>query len=71
LEKIAPLLKLLRQMGEKYQKTPAQVSLNWLIAQGGVMPIPGAKTGEQASQNAGALGWQLAPEDVEQLAQAS
>ncbi|MGK7874768.1 MAG: aldo/keto reductase [Xenococcaceae cyanobacterium] len=71
LEKIAPLLTLLRRLGEKYQKTPAQVSLNWLIAQGGVMPIPGAKTAEQARQNAGALGWQLLPEDVEQLAQAS
>jgi len=68
LEKIAPVMKLLRQLGEKYDRTPAQVALNWLIAQG-VVPIPGAKTAQQAQQNAGALGWSLTPEEVEQLDQ--
>jgi aryl-alcohol dehydrogenase-like predicted oxidoreductase len=70
LEKIAPVVKLLRQIGEKYDRTPAQVALNWLIAQGAV-PIPGAKTAQQAQQNAGALGWSLSSEDVEQLDQAT
>jgi len=68
LEKIAPVIKLLRQLGEKYDRTPAQVALNWLIAQG-VVPIPGAKTAQQAQQNAGALGWSLNPSEVEQLDQ--
>jgi aryl-alcohol dehydrogenase-like predicted oxidoreductase len=68
LEKIAPVIQLLRQLGEKYDRTPAQVALNWLIAQG-VVPIPGAKTAQQAQQNAGALGWSLTPEEVEQLDQ--
>ena len=68
LEKIAPVIKLLRQLAEKYDRTPAQVALNWLIAQG-VVPIPGAKTAQQAQQNAGALGWSLTPEEVEQLDQ--
>jgi aryl-alcohol dehydrogenase-like predicted oxidoreductase len=68
LEKIAPVIKLLRQLGEKYDRTPAQVALNWLIAQG-VVPIPGAKTAQQAQQNAGALGWSLTPSEVEQLDQ--
>ncbi|MEQ9553637.1 MAG: aldo/keto reductase [Coleofasciculus sp. G3-WIS-01] len=68
LEKIAPVIKLLRQLGERYDRTPAQVALNWLIAQG-VVPIPGAKTAQQAQQNAGALGWSLTPEEVEQLDQ--
>lgn len=40
LEKIAPVIKLLTEMGEKRDRTPAQVALNWLIAQG-VVPIPG------------------------------
>jgi aryl-alcohol dehydrogenase-like predicted oxidoreductase len=70
LEKIASVVKLLRQIGEKYDRTPAQVALNWLIAQGAV-PIPGAKTAQQAQQNAGALGWSLSSEDVEQLDQAT
>lgn len=68
LEKIAPVINLLRQLGEKYDRTPAQVALNWLVAQG-VVPIPGAKTAQQAKQNAGALGWSLSPEDVAQLDQ--
>ena len=71
LEKIAPVTNLLRELGEKYERTPAQVALNWLIAQGGVIPIPGAKTAEQARQNAGALGWSLSPEEVAQLEQVS
>jgi aryl-alcohol dehydrogenase-like predicted oxidoreductase len=63
----APLFSALQQIGEKYNKTPAQVALNWLIAQGKVIPIPGAKNADQAKQNAGALGWSLSPEEVESL----
>lgn len=68
LEAISPVIQLLQTLGEKYQRTPAQIALNWLISQGNVIPIPGAKTAQQAQQNAGALGWSLAPEDVMQLA---
>jgi aryl-alcohol dehydrogenase-like predicted oxidoreductase len=68
LQKIAPVVNLLHQIGEKYDRTPAQVALNWLIAQG-VVPIPGAKTAQQAKQNAGALGWSLSQEEVAQLEQ--
>ncbi|HEY9601883.1 MAG TPA: aldo/keto reductase [Allocoleopsis sp.] len=68
LEKIAPVVSLLRQIGEKRDRTPAQVALNWLIAQG-VVPIPGAKTAQQAKQNAGALGWSLSEEEVAQIDQ--
>jgi aryl-alcohol dehydrogenase-like predicted oxidoreductase len=59
LEKIAPVVQLLQEIGGTYNRTPAQVALNWLIAQGNVMPIPGAKTAAQVQQNAGALGWLL------------
>lgn len=67
LKKLAPLFSALEEMGEKYNKTPAQVALNWLIAQGNVIPIPGAKNAEQAKQNAGALAWSLSPEEVQRL----
>ncbi len=67
LSKIEPLIDRLKQLGEKYQKTTVQVALNWLIAQGNVIPIPGAKNPRQAEENASAIGWQLNPEDVEQL----
>ena len=67
LSKIEPIITQLKQLGEKYQKTTVQVALNWLIAQGNVIPIPGAKNARQAEENAGALGWQLSSEDVQQL----
>lgn len=71
LTKIEPVLSLLRDYGREYDKTPAQVALNWLICQGGVIPIPGAKNAEQARQNAGALGWQLSASEVSRLEEVS
>ncbi len=71
LKKIEPVISLLRQLGEKHGRTPAQVALNWLIAQGNVIAIAGAKTPEQVRQNAGALGWRLSDEEVAQLKQVS
>jgi aryl-alcohol dehydrogenase-like predicted oxidoreductase len=70
LEKLAPVMAVLQQIGEAHDKTPAQVALNWLIAQGAV-PIPGAKNGAQVRQNAGALGWELSEGEKEQLAETS
>lgn len=69
LEKIAPIITTLQKIGATHQRTPAQVALNWLIAQGNVVPIPGAKTADQARQNAGALGWSLSREEIDQLDQ--
>jgi aryl-alcohol dehydrogenase-like predicted oxidoreductase len=67
LNKIAPLLSLLREIGEKYHRTPAQVSLNWLIAQGNVIPIVGVKTAAQVQQNVGALGWKMTADEISAL----
>ncbi|MGB3640250.1 MAG: aldo/keto reductase [Rivularia sp. (in: cyanobacteria)] len=71
LQKIDPVISLLRTIGEKYNRTPAQVALNWLIAQGNVIPISGVKTAEQVKQNAGALNWKLSNDEVTQLEQIS
>lgn len=71
LEKIQPLLRLLRDFGRAHiGKTPSQVALNWVIQKGAV-PIPGAKNARQAQDNAGALGWQLSVEEVVALDEAS
>ncbi|MEM7759901.1 MAG: aldo/keto reductase [Cyanobacteria bacterium P01_A01_bin.40] len=67
LSKIEPIISKLRHLGEKYNKTSAQVALNWLIVQDNVIPIPGAKNARQATENAGAMGWQLSQEDAEEL----
>lgn len=44
-----------------------QVALNWLVAQGNVIPIPGAKNAEQAKEFAGAIGWSLTDNEVSEL----
>lgn len=67
LTKLQPLLKKITEIGDKYNKTSTQVSLNWLVAQGNVVPIPGAKTAEQAEEFKGALGWRLTAEEVAEL----
>lgn len=69
LEKLAPVLRLLNDVGEHHGKTPAQVALNWLINQGNVVPIPGAKTSSQVAQNAGALGWSLDSQEQDAIDQ--
>ncbi|MEO1593513.1 MAG: aldo/keto reductase, partial [Cyanobacteria bacterium J06632_22] len=71
LEKIQPLIQALKEIGNANDRTCAQVALNWLIAQGNIVPIPGAKTAKQAEQNAGALGWALTFEEVTRLSELS
>ncbi|GGA49827.1 aldo/keto reductase [Okeania sp. KiyG1] len=67
LEKIAPVMSLLKQIGEKYDKTLAQVALNWLVFQDGVIPIAGCKNSEQVRLNIGAIGWEISQEEFNQL----
>jgi aryl-alcohol dehydrogenase-like predicted oxidoreductase len=66
MEQVDRITAELARIGEPHDRSPAQVSLAWLIAKGAV-PIPGAKNAEQATQNAGALGWSLTPEEIDVL----
>jgi aryl-alcohol dehydrogenase-like predicted oxidoreductase len=68
---VQPVVELLRRIGERYAKTPSQVALRWLIENPLVLPIPGAKNGKQAADNAGALSFSLTAEEVEALDQAT
>ena len=69
LQKYTPVISLLRQLAQKHDRTVAQVALNWLIAQGNVVAIAGAKTAAQVRQNAGVLGWKLTDDEIAQLEQ--
>ena len=71
MEALQPVIALLRQIGERYSKTPSQVALRWLIENPVVLPIPGAKNSKQAIENAGALSFALTPEEVNALSQAT
>ena len=67
LATLAPLIRRLNAIGENHGgRTPAQVALNWLVGRGAV-PIPGAKTAEQARHNAGGVGWSLSDDEVSEL----
>ena len=65
--RIETIIPILSQIAGRYGKTPSQVALRWLIEQGNVLPIPGAKRASQALENAGALTFSLSPDEVEQL----
>jgi len=69
LEAVAPVVALLREIGGRYGKSPAQVALRWLVENEVVLPIPGAKNGKQAAENAGALSFSLTPAEIEALNQ--
>jgi len=73
LEKSRPVAALVKQLAEKYQVTPSQVALNWLINFNGdaVVAIPGATKAKHAAENTGAMKFILAAEDMQMLDEAS
>jgi pyridoxine 4-dehydrogenase len=67
---IRPVLDCVRAIATERDKTPAQIALNWCICKGAI-PIPGAKTVQQAEQNLGALGWSLSHGEMVELDRAA
>ncbi|MBW4604961.1 MAG: aldo/keto reductase [Calothrix sp. FI2-JRJ7] len=61
-----PLLDCMQEISQTRNKTLAQIAINWCIAKG-TIPIPGAKSPQQAQQNIGAIGWLLDSAEVEEL----
>ncbi|MEM0124372.1 MAG: aldo/keto reductase, partial [Candidatus Micrarchaeaceae archaeon] len=61
------LMKVLKEIGDKYKKTPVQVALNYLISSGNVIPIPKASTKEHIEENIGAVPWRLSEDDLSRL----
>jgi len=71
LEALQPVVALLEEIGHRYSKTPSQVALRWLIQNPVVLPIPGAKNGKQAAENASALTFTWTPDEVDALSRAT
>jgi aryl-alcohol dehydrogenase-like predicted oxidoreductase len=66
--KMEPLIQMIETVALSHDKTIAQVALNWLLSQDAcVIPIPGAKNLQQATENAGASGWRLSAAELSQL----
>lgn len=62
-----PVIAALRALADAHGVDPAAVALAWLLAKPGVIPLAGAKTGEQAARNARALDVTLDAAEVAQL----
>lgn len=62
-----PLLDALATIGEAHDRSAAQVALNWLAVQSAVVPIPGARTAEQARSNAASITFRLTDEEWQRL----
>ena len=69
LEKSRPVIILLKELASKYNVTPSQVALNWLIHFNGetVVAIPGATKEIHVKENCGAMSFRLSDEDMARL----
>lgn len=69
LERSRPLINALEEVAVKYDATPAQVALNWLIHFQGdtVVAIPGASKVQHAEQSAGAMKFRLSEDEIAML----
>jgi aryl-alcohol dehydrogenase-like predicted oxidoreductase len=69
LEASRPLIDALQEIGAKYNATPAQIALSWLIHFQGetVVAIPGATKVHQAQENAEAMRFRLSEDEMTRL----
>ncbi len=69
LEKSRPVVMLVKELALKYQVTPSQVALNWLINYHGdtVLAIPGATKENHVKENTGTMLFRLSDEDMVKL----
>lgn len=66
IEKSRPVIDIVKKLALKYEKTPSQIALNWVIRFHGdtIWAIPGASKPEHAAENAGAMNFSLASNDL-------
>jgi aryl-alcohol dehydrogenase-like predicted oxidoreductase len=69
VEKSRKIVQALDEIGAKYNATPAQVALNWVIHVHGetIVTIPGATKISQAVESAGAMNFKLSDEEMVRL----
>jgi aryl-alcohol dehydrogenase-like predicted oxidoreductase len=69
MQKSRPVIILVKELAQKYNVTPSQVALNWLIHFHGetVVAIPGATKEIHVRENTGAMSFRLSDEDMARL----
>lgn len=60
---------LMQEICTKYNKTPTQIALNWLISQKNVVTISKMSSATHLSENLESLGWEMDKQDIERLSQ--
>ena len=70
-QKNLQLVDRVKEIAAMKQATPAQLALAWLLAQEGVVPIPGTKRRKNLEENVAALGINLTREDLERIDEAA
>ncbi len=58
---------ILKDLCQKYNKTPSQIALNWLISQDNVVTLSKTRSATHLKENLGAVGWTLEKDDIKKL----
>jgi diketogulonate reductase-like aldo/keto reductase len=62
-----PESNILSELAKKYDKTPTQIAINWLISQPNVVTISKTSNIEHLKENIGSIDWELEAADVERI----
>ncbi len=55
------------ELAEKYDKTPTQIAINWLVSQPNVVTLALTRSPEHLAENIDACGWTMESADVERI----
>jgi len=58
---------ILNEMARKYEKTAAQIAINWLVSQPNVVTLSKTSNPQHLRENLGAIGWNMDNKDIEKL----
>ena len=58
---------VLDSLAKKYNKTKAQIAINWLISKKNIITIPKSSNIKHLKENLGSIGWKLNDEDIKLL----
>jgi diketogulonate reductase-like aldo/keto reductase len=58
---------LVKELAQKYGKTPSQIAINWLVCQKNIVTLTKTSHLEHLKENLGAVGWEMEKGDIEKL----